>query len=111
MRPNWLHSLRPESPPYPPNKGFYLLFVFGFLDVILSAVAITYWDAKELNPFAAWVWQNFGILGLIWGKLLLFFLAVTYHHVWPNSGQKVVWLCATVQIVVVTLTLLVHLLV
>jgi hypothetical protein len=109
---NWPHSLKPESYPYlTSKKAFALLAFFGFLDVVLSAFALTFWDAKELNPAANVVWRDFGFFGLLGGKMLLYLLVLVYHDFFPKSGRMVVWLCATIQIVVVTLTLSVHLIV
>lgn len=89
--------------------GAILLIQFGMMDVFLTDYALTNWNAQEINPIAEWLWEGWGIRGLVLGKFVLFALVFSQIKFDPTIGRWTVWVCAIVQIVVVALTLSVHL--
>lgn len=78
------------------------------LDVSLTAFALTL-GGNELNPVARFLWETSGMMGLISGKILLGLLVALLWEVNEQRGRWALWVCATVQIGVVTLTSLVYL--
>lgn len=79
--------------------------VFAFLDTLLTAVALSFWSAAEMNPVAAWAWRKGGFFALLAGKILLFLLLLGLSHYDKTSGRIMAWFSATIQILVVTITL------
>lgn len=101
-RREWRQYLTSDLPPY------LLLVIFASLDTFLTANALTYWNATELNPVAVWLWNSAGLYGLLGGKIVLFMLILLLDKADPHKGRVVLWVSATVQILVVTTTLAVH---
>lgn len=87
----------------------FLLLFFALTDVFLTAYAIENWNAQEINPVARWLWGTLGLNGLLLGKFVLILLVALQLRADRETGIFTLWLCAIVQIAVVTITLTVHL--
>lgn len=106
---------KPESHPFPTSETLYYLFLFfALLDCALTAYAINFLNATEMNPIANWLWhqgERFGggFFALLFGKIILGLLLVSLHVIRPTWGRVALWISATIQIAAVTISLLVHL--
>jgi hypothetical protein len=83
----------------------YMLYSFCLLDVVLSSVMLSR-GATELNPVGRFLWTKWGVGGLLGGKaVLLVLVSLADDEPWY---RKAIGLCTIVQILVVSLTIVVH---